>query len=28
VRCLVRDDGGVPDSVDEPDLVAIVGRSY
>ncbi|MGI8531524.1 MAG: proline--tRNA ligase [Geodermatophilaceae bacterium] len=28
VRCLVRADGGVPDSVDEADLVAVVGRSY
>ncbi len=28
VRCLVRADGSVPDSVDEPDLTAYVGRSY
>jgi prolyl-tRNA synthetase len=28
VRCLQRADGGVPSSEDEPDLVAIVGRSY
>ena len=28
VRCLVRPDGGVPDADDEPDLVAIVSRSY
>jgi prolyl-tRNA synthetase len=28
VRCLVRADGSVPDSEDEPDLVAILGRSY
>jgi prolyl-tRNA synthetase len=28
VRCLVRPDGTVPDSVDEPELVAVVGRSY
>ncbi|SNT65239.1 prolyl-tRNA synthetase [Asanoa hainanensis] len=28
VRCLVRADGSVPDSQDEPDLVAILGRSY
>lgn len=28
VRCLQRADGGVPESEDEPDLVAIVGRSY
>jgi prolyl-tRNA synthetase len=28
VRCLIRPDGAVPDSADEPDLVAIVGRSY
>jgi prolyl-tRNA synthetase len=28
VRCLIRPDGGVPDGVDEPDLVAVVGRSY
>ena len=28
VRCLVRADGGVPESVDEADLVAVVGRSY
>ena len=28
VRCLVRADGGVPDSEDEPDLVVVVGRAY
>ena len=28
VRCLVRRDGGMPDSEDEPDLVALVGRAY
>jgi|LakMenEpi03Aug12_release.lakeMendotaPanAssembly.Ray.scaffolds.fasta_scaffold04142_6 prolyl-tRNA synthetase len=28
VRCLIRADGAVPDSVDEPDLTAVVGRSY
>jgi len=28
VRCLVRADGSVPDSQDEPELVAILGRSY
>ncbi|MEJ7705097.1 MAG: hypothetical protein WKF47_16250 [Geodermatophilaceae bacterium] len=28
VRCLVRADGGVPESEDEPDLIAVVGRSY
>jgi prolyl-tRNA synthetase len=28
VRCLVRADGGVPSSEDEPDLVAVVGRAY
>jgi len=28
VRCLVRADGSVPDSVDEPGLVAVVARSY
>jgi prolyl-tRNA synthetase len=28
VRCLVREDGSVPESVDEPDLVAYLGRSY
>jgi prolyl-tRNA synthetase len=28
VRCLVRADGGVPDSEDEPGLVAVVGRAY
>ncbi len=28
VRCLVRADGSVPDSEDEPDLVAYVGRAY
>jgi prolyl-tRNA synthetase len=28
VRCLQRPDGSVPDSADEPDLVALVARSY
>ncbi len=28
VRCLVRPDGGVPDSDDEPDMIAILARSY
>ena len=28
VRCLDRADGSVPDSADEPDLVATVARSY
>ena len=28
VRCLVRPGGGVPDSADEPDLLAVVARSY
>ncbi|GAB2918635.1 proline--tRNA ligase [Micromonospora polyrhachis] len=28
VRCLVRADGSVPDSADEPDLVAILARAY
>jgi len=28
VRCLVRADGGLPDSDDEPDLIAVVGRAY
>jgi len=28
VRCLVRADGSVPESEDEPDLVAILARSY
>ena len=28
VRCLQRADGTVPDSDDEPDLVAFVARSY
>ena len=28
VRCLVREDGSVPDSEDEPGLVAILARSY
>jgi prolyl-tRNA synthetase len=28
VRCLVRADGGVPGSEDEPDLIAVVGRAY
>jgi prolyl-tRNA synthetase len=28
VRCLTRPDGGLPDEVDEPDLVATVARAY
>jgi prolyl-tRNA synthetase len=28
VRCLVREDGSVPDSEDERGLVAVVARSY
>ena len=28
VRCLNRPDGSVPDTEDEPDLIAVVGRSY
>jgi prolyl-tRNA synthetase len=28
VRCLVRPDGSMPDSDDEPDLVAILARAY
>ena len=28
VRCLLRADGGVPERDDEPELFAIVGRSY
>lgn len=28
VRCLIRPDGSVPESDTEPDVVAIVGRSY
>ena len=28
VRCLVRPDGSLPLAEDEPDLVAICGRSY
>ena len=28
VRCLVRPDGSLPASEDEPDLVAVTGRSY
>ena len=28
VRCLVRADGSVPESEDEPDLVAILARAY
>ncbi|MBE1612022.1 proline--tRNA ligase [Actinopolymorpha pittospori] len=28
VRCLLRPDGSVPETEDEPDLVAVVGRSY
>ncbi len=28
VRCLVRPDGGVPDSDDEPGMIAVMARSY
>ena len=28
VRCLIREDGSMPDSDDEPDLIAILARSY
>ncbi|MGN6300609.1 MAG: proline--tRNA ligase [Angustibacter sp.] len=28
VRCLVRPDGGVPDSDDEPEAIAVVARAY
>jgi prolyl-tRNA synthetase len=28
VRCLTRPDGGVPDSDDEPNLIAILARAY
>ncbi|ABP53773.1 proline--tRNA ligase [Salinispora tropica] len=28
VRCLIRADGSVPDSEDEPDLVAVLSRAY
>ncbi|MER5704853.1 proline--tRNA ligase [Micromonospora sp. NPDC002296] len=28
VRCLLRADGSVPDSEDEPDLVAVLARAY
>jgi prolyl-tRNA synthetase len=28
VRCLVRPDGSMPDADDEPDLIAVVARSY
>jgi prolyl-tRNA synthetase len=28
VRCLIRADGGVPGSQDEPDLIAVIGRAY
>ncbi len=28
VRCLVRPDGGVPDTDDEPGMIAVMGRSY
>jgi prolyl-tRNA synthetase len=28
IRCLLRADGSVPDHEDEPELVAVVGRSY
>ena len=28
VRCLVRPDGSLPATEDEPDLVAVTGRSY
>jgi prolyl-tRNA synthetase len=28
VRCLIREDGSLPDSDDEPGILAVVGRSY
>ena len=28
VRCLVAEDGSVPDSVDTPGNIAVVGRAY
>ena len=28
VRCLIREDGSMPDSDSEPDLIAILARSY
>src|SRR5215467_4211045 len=28
VRCLLREDGGVPDADDEPGMIAILGRAY
>jgi prolyl-tRNA synthetase len=28
VRCIQTPDGGVPESDDEPDVVAVVGRAY
>jgi len=28
VRCLQREDGSLPETPDEPDLVAVVARSY
>jgi len=28
VRCLTRADGTVPDSEDEPDLIAYLARAY
>jgi prolyl-tRNA synthetase len=28
VRCLIREDGSMPDSDDEPNLIAILARSY
>ncbi|MET0159440.1 MAG: proline--tRNA ligase, partial [Acidimicrobiales bacterium] len=28
VRCLQRSDGSLPEADDEPDLVALVARSY
>ncbi len=28
VRCVARPDGSLPDSLDEPDLIAVVARSY
>ena len=28
VRCLLRADGGIPGSDDEPGLIAVIGRSY
>jgi prolyl-tRNA synthetase len=28
VRCLTRPDGSMPDSDDEPNLIAVLARSY